>query len=323
MAKTNRELSESVKLVDLVIEVLDARIPFGSGNPDFAKTLAGRRRLVVLNKEDLADPRRSAAWKDFFVSEGAAAVFTNARDGEGLAAIRSLLREIGREKVRGQAARGVVKRSVRALVVGIPNSGKSSLINRLAGKAAAKTGDKPGVTRSRQWIRLEAGVELLDTPGLLWPKFENESVALHLAFTGAIKDEIMDTTEVAEKLLRALCADYPGLLARRYGIAELCGASGQMIECDGAGGGGMSDGADNEGSRYGDDHTEGGGVGMDLTLLEAVGKRRGFLVRGGGIDFARAAAVVLDEFRSAKIGRVTLERPPAPATEECKGGGSE
>ena len=275
MAKTERELVESVKLADLVIEVMDARIPRSSSNPDFNRIFSGRRRLIALNKADLADPARSDKWKRDFRKNGAEAVFTNSNKGDGLINIRSLLREASTEKTRKLAGRGVMSRPLRVIVAGIPNSGKSTLINSLAARPAAKTGDRPGITRSRQWIAVGRGVELLDTPGVLWPKFEDEMIALHLAITGAIKDDVYDATDVAEKLLAALCDGYPGLVT----------------------------------GRYGDIMAQGGAAQSPYPLLERTGRRRGFLIKGGEIDLARAAAVVLDEFRAAKIGRITLEEP--------------
>jgi ribosome biogenesis GTPase A len=270
MAKTGRELAESVRLADMVMEIIDARIPKSSSNPDFNKIFSGLRRLIVLNKADLADPEKSGAWAGYYRSLGFEAVTTNLRKGEGISRIRTLLGIAADEKNKLRAGRGVVARPYRAIVAGIPNSGKSTLINSLASRAAAVTGDRPGVTKRRQWIRLENGIELLDTPGVLWPKFENGEVALHLAFTGAIRDEVYDTAEAAEKLLAVLCEKYAAYITARYGD----------IKADG-----------------------------ECPLLGQVGKKRGFLTRGGNIDCGRAAAIVLDEFRAAKIGRITLEMP--------------
>ena len=274
MTKTNRQLAESMKMVDIVIEVLDARIPISSNNPDIEKLMTRHQRLIILNKEDLADPKVSQLWKKHYAAKDAETVFTNSKTGTGMSTIKDTLKKIGQTKVERHAAKGVVNRAVRAMIVGVPNSGKSSLINRLAGKATAKTGDRPGVTRAKQWVRLDGGIDLLDTPGILWPKFENETVALNLAFTGAIKDEITDTTEIAEKLLRVLLATYPQLVEKRYGIQQTA----------------LPDV-------------------LDFSLLKAVGKKRGFLISGGEIDYSRAAAVILDEFRAAKIGRISLEKP--------------
>ena len=281
MARTERELRESVKIADLVIEVIDARIPRSSVNPDFNNIFAEKRRMIVLNKADLADPARTERWGRQFTDAGSGGAYggataANSRGGDGIPKIRALLRSLGREKTSKLADRGVRQRPMRAIVAGIPNSGKSSLINVLAKKATAKTGDRPGVTKQRQWIKIDDGIELLDTPGVLWPKFENAEVALHLAFTGAIRDEIIDMTDVAEKLLSELMVNYTTFVEQRYGKMNRVDFSND----DGA-----------------------------FSYLESVGKRRGFLLRGGAIDLERAAAVVLDEFRAAKIGRITLEDP--------------
>jgi len=283
MAKTGRELTEIAKLTDLVLEVVDARIPRSSSNPDFNKFFSGRRRFVILNKADLADPSRSLKWKYYYRETGVDAFFTNAQRGEGIARIRTLLRGLGSEKARKQADRGVINRPVRAIVAGIPNSGKSSLINSLISKSIAKTGDKPGVTRRRQWIKLGDGIELLDTPGVLQPKFIGGETALHLAFTGAIRDEVYDKIEAAEKLLTVLSANYLPLVTARYGDIGML-----------------------------DVNTPDGGTPHDnenYPMLGRAGRKRGFLLKGGLIDYERTAAIVLDEFRAAKIGLITLEEP--------------
>ena len=300
MAKTERELMESVKLADLVIEVLDARIPESSANPDFNKIFSGQRRLIALNKSDLADPIRSEKWKRHYRNNGCEAIFTNSKKGDGISRIRGLLQKAGDEKVAKQASLGVLNRPVRAIIAGIPNSGKSSLINMLSSKAAAKTGDKPGVTRRRQWIRLGDGIELLDTPGVLWPKFISEEIALHLAFTGAIRDEVYDTIDVAEKLLAVLCESYLPLVVSRYG--DIATVKTPQAPANGdaggsGGGGGANTNADAEANADA------------YPLLANTGKRRGFLARGGIVDYERTAAIVLDEFRAAKLGRITLEEP--------------
>jgi ribosome biogenesis GTPase A len=369
MAKAGRQLAESLALVDIVIEVLDARIPRSSGNPEFARLLAGKRRFVALCKEDLADPARSQAWKRHFErpggggllgAEGGAAggaagggasiagaagaegsagfggiagaaragaglagvAFVNAKSGEGLAGLRDALRAIGKEKAARLAGRGVAMRPARAMVVGIPNSGKSTLINKMAGRAVAATGDRPGVTRARQWARLGGGIELLDTPGVLWPKFEDERVARNLAFTGAIRDEVLDQEDVAGQLLVFLAADYPALLAARYGLAPQAGHGWPSAAAAGEAGEGAealagtvppaaaegppgNQGAGNQDAGNQDVGNQAAGAAM----LAEVARRRGFLLRGGALDTARAAAIVLDEFRAGKVGRVTLEAP--------------
>ena len=299
MTRTNRQLAESIKQVDIVVEILDARIPASSRNPEIDKMLSTRQRLVALNKSDLADAAVSSAWKRWYQQNNIDAVFTDSKTGAGLEAIKAALKRIGSEKVKKHAEKGVVHRSVRAMIVGIPNSGKSTLINKLAGKATAKTGDRPGVTRAKQWIRLEGGIDLLDTPGILWPKFEDEKVARNLAFTGAIKDEIMDTVELSEQLLTILLTSYPQFLEKRYSLvaATVSQVTEPASETDLVEGVLDVPGLETEPEA------------LKFPLLSQVGKRRGFLVHGGKIDIMRAAAMVLDEFRSSKIGRISLERP--------------
>ena len=297
MTKTNRQLLESIKQVDIVVEVLDARIPRASSNPDIAKMLSGRQRLIVLNKSDLADASVSAEWKHWFSSIQVDAVFTDSKTGVGFNAIKTALKRIGAEKVRKHAEKGVVQRSVRAMIVGIPNSGKSTLINRLAGKATAKTGDRPGVTRARQWVRLEGGIDLLDTPGILWPKFDDEEVARNLAFTGAIKDDIIDTITLSEQLLEVLLHYYPEKLGIRYNLVNA------SVEVE------------STGIVPAVEETLDADPAMKFPLLCQVGKRRGFLLSGGRIDLERTATMVFDEFRAAKLGRISLERPELKNTD--------
>ena len=280
MAKTERELMECVKLADFVIDVLDARIPSSSANPDFEKIFAGRKRLTVLNKSDLADPACSEKWKLHFRSQGIESIFTNSQKGDGISRIRAYMQKVSADKISKQAERGVKSRPLRAIVAGIPNSGKSSLINILASKATAATGDRPGITKRRQWIRLGGGIELLDTPGVLWPKIISADVALRLAFTGAIRDEVYDTIDVAEKLLTFLCSKYMPLVIKRYGDISVPAADDSI-------------------NAY--------------PLLTKTGVKRGFLSKGGIVDYERAAAIVLDEFRAARIGRITLEEPSIDA----------
>jgi len=309
MAKTGRELSESVKLADIIIEVIDSRIPKSSGNPDFDKIFAGKKRLVVLNKADLADPVGNEAWKREYGKRGVEAFTVNARSGDGVHRVYKALSIIGMEKSQKHFKRGVVGRPVRAIVAGIPNSGKSSLINRLANKYAAKTGDRPGVTKSRQWIRLDENIELMDTPGILWPKFESGDVAAHLAFTGAIRDEVYDVVEVVERLARYLLKYHRPELIKRYG--DIFGpARGETEDTGNAAlGDDVPGNAVHENATPGDAATGGITPKSPESPLELIGRRRGFLARGGNVDIERAATIVLDEFRAAKIGRITLEMP--------------
>ena len=273
MAKTRRLIDENLKLIDVVVEILDARVPVSSRNPDFDTLFAAKPRVVVMNKFDLADERATAAWEKWYRDNGARVLLTNSLNGKGVDRLAGEVKLAIADKLARDAARGVTK-AVRLMVVGIPNVGKSSLINRLAGRASAKTGDRPGVTRGKQWIRLKNGMELLDTPGILWPKFEGQRTGMHLAFIGSIRDEIMDVETLACHLLEYLRDYYAPLLVQRYKL------DGDISALEG------------------------------YELLEYIGKKRGFVVSGGEIDTYRAANVILDEFRAAKIGRVTLEWPP-------------
>ena len=273
MTKTRRQIQEDLKLIDVVLEVIDARAPVSSRNPDFDALFAGKPRIVVINKTDLANPDATKAWKIWYAVKAKAVIESNSLTGAGISQIPAAARQAVADRLERDAARGR-QRPVRMMVVGIPNAGKSSVINRLCGRASAKTGDRPGVTRGKQWVRLKNGLELLDTPGILWPKFDDERTALHLAYIGSIKDEIMDTETLCCSLLEFLRDNYPEALSQRYKLE-----------------------------------------GIDLTalagyeILGTVAKKRGFVVSGGELDTLRAANIVLDEFRAAKIGRVTLELP--------------
>lgn len=273
MTKTRRQMQEDLKLIDVVVEVIDARAPASSRNPDFDALFAGRPRIVVMNKADLADPNVTRAWKAWYAARKQEVIEANSLKGTGTAQIPSAARAAVADKLEYDAARGR-QRPVRLMVVGIPNAGKSSVINRLCGRASAKTGDRPGVTRGKQWVRLKNGLELLDTPGILWPKFDDERTALHLAYIGSIKDEIMDVETLCCHLLEFLRDRYQNELAARYKLEEVALSGMEGYE-----------------------------------ILEAVAKKRGFVVSGGELDTLRAANVVLDEFRAAKIGRMTLEEP--------------
>lgn len=272
MAKTRRLLAENLKLVDVVIELLDARIPKSSKNPEIDSIIKDKPRVVVFNKSDLADETASRQWSAWYQSQGVTSIFIDSRQGKGIDRLKSMLRERCKEKLEREMQKGRLVRPVRTMVVGIPNVGKSSLINKLAGKASAVTGDKPGVTRGKQWIRVNNDVELLDTPGILWPKFDDPWVGYNLAFTGAIKDDILDTVEAASMLLERLKERYPSSIAARYKLTEITEKPGHI-------------------------------------LLEEAGRKRGCMVSGGNVDFTRIAAIVLDEFRGGKIGRITLEKP--------------
>ena len=272
MTKTRRQIQADLKLVDLVAEVIDARIPVSSRNPDLDELVGEKPRLIVLNRADQADPAGTRAWCAWFRERGWAVLETNARDGKGVNQFSITIKNAMKEKLEQWKAKGMVGRPIRVMVVGVPNVGKSTFINQVAKRKSAKAGNRPGVTRGRQWVSVDAGLDLLDTPGILWPKFEDEATGLHLAFTGAVKDEVMDAETLACRLLELLAARYPNALEQRYQIpADL---SGQGWE-----------------------------------LLEACGRKRGFLISGGEVDTERMAKILLDEFRSAKLGRFTLELP--------------
>lgn len=273
MTKAKRAMKEDIKLIDLVIELVDARVPLGSRNPDIDELAKGKGRMILLNKADLADERYNEAWISYFKERGFHVVKVNARSSMGLKQITPLVQEACREKIERDRKRGILNRPVRTMVVGIPNVGKSTFINSFAGKACVKTGNKPGVTKGNQWIRLSRTLELLDTPGILWPKFEDPAVGLRLAFIGSINDEIIDKEELAVELIRFLRTSYPKNLTERYGV-EI-------------------------------------GEEEDYAVLQGIARSRGCLLKGNELDTKKAAALFLDDFRSGKLGRITLEFPGA------------
>ena len=275
MAKTRRAITANLKLVDAVVELIDARTPMSSRNPEIDSLTAKKPRIVLLNKCDLADSNATSAWVSYFKKENVTALAVDCKSGKGLNKLMSTLKStVLRELMEKRQRSGMVGAPVRLMILGIPNVGKSSLINRLAGGKRAKVEDRPGVTRTKQWVKLQDNTELLDMPGVLWPKFEDQSAAIRLAFTGAISDDILDIETLAMKLLSFLAESYPQSLIDRYKI--------EFDESD--------DG---------------------LSLLEKVGKKRGMVISGGEINTERAAITALDEFRSGKLGRITLEAPPA------------
>ena len=271
MAKARRMMTESVKLVDAVCEIADARIPISSRNPELDGLLAGRPRLLVLNRTDLADPAVTKLWTAQFRAEGVPVMETDARSGKGVSGFQSAVRALLSDKLAALEAKGQGGRPIRAMVVGVPNVGKSTFINKLAGRKAAIASDRPGVTRGKQWISV-GGLQLLDTPGLLWPKLDGENVGEHLAFTGAVKDQILDVEALAAHLMKWLAERYPALLTARYKFEPDPDAAG-------------------------------------WELLERAARKRGFLVSGGEVDTERMANILLDEFRGGVIGRISLERP--------------
>ena len=274
MTKTRRQMAEYIKQVDAVCEVVDARIPQVSRNPDMEEIAAGKPRLIILNRIDLADPAATAAWARWFRGKGWAVLETDSRSGQGTQSFAHAVRALLADKIAQWNEKGQIGKPVRVMVVGIPNVGKSTFINRILGRKSAKAADKPGVTRGSQWFRVESGIDLLDTPGILWPKFDDERVGLLLAVTGAIKDDILDVETMGCKLMELLAMRAPEAIAERYGVTAP------------------------EDSDF---------PGYDL--LQQAGKKRGFLLRGGEIDTERMARILLDEFRGGVLGRITLETP--------------
>ena len=280
MTKTRRMIADQIKNVDAVCEILDARIPISSRNPDVDELTAGKPRLVVLNRVDQADPEATKKWAAYFRSKGYAVLESDAKDGMGTTKFAGAVRELLADKLRAYAEKGMVGRVVRVMILGIPNVGKSTFINKVAGRKTAKTEDRPGVTRSKQWVPIDRGLELLDTPGILWPKFEDQSVGLNLAFTGAVKDDILDIETLGCHLMAYLAEQYPDALKAAYKLPALPARKEEEND-----------------------------VAYGYNLLQLAGKKRGFLISGGEVDTERMAKILLDEFRGSKLGRFTLELP--------------
>lgn len=268
MTKARRQMQEDIKLIDLIIEITDARIPLSSRNPDIDTLGKNRQRLILLNKADLADERQNAAWLAFFREKGYFAVKLDSRSRSAMKNVNEAIRQACQEKRERDLRRGIKNRPIHAMVVGIPNVGKSTFINTFAGRACAKTGNRPGVTKGKQWIRLNKDVELLDTPGILWPKFEDQEVGRRLAFVGSVRDDILNLEELSLELIQVLKELYPGALNQRYAISE---------------------------------------EGTPVELLEALARSRGCIKKGEEVDYARASSLLFDDFRAGHIGRVTLE----------------
>lgn len=280
MTRAKREIQEKLKLIDVVIELLDARIPVGSRNPMIDEILSGKPRLVVLNKNDLADPKVTADWIQYFAeSKGLDALPIDASTGQGVKEIIPRVKVLNSAKMEAQIRKGIKPRAIRALIVGIPNVGKSTLINHMAGRRIAATGDKPGVTKGQQWIKVGTEMELLDTPGILWPKFEDQVVGYQLAAIGSINEQILHLDEVAFHLIRYLAAYYPNALRDRFGVEEL--PSEEELE-------------DNN---------------VVVEVMESIGRKRGALISGGRVDLDKTSSLILREFRSGKLGRISLEAP--------------
>lgn len=293
MTKAKRAMEESIKLIDLIIELVDARAPLSSRNPDIDELGKGKARLVLLNKSDLANEQANERWIAYFSEQGMQTVKLNCRSGAGLKQINGAVQEACREKLERDRRRGIKNRPIRAMVVGIPNVGKSTFINAFAGKACAKTGNKPGVTKGNQWIRLNKTLELLDTPGILWPKFEDQEAGKKLAYIGSINDDILNKEELALELIAFLLSVCPQVFAERYAVSvqENDGAVKPQTEASVQ---------ENNGAVKPE---------AAVSVLEQIARARGCLVKGGGYDLGKAANLLFDDFRSGRLGRITLELP--------------
>ncbi len=276
MAKAKRIMQENIKLIDVVIELVDARIPISSKNPDIDSLAANKSRVILLNKYDMADPKYNDLWKSYFDDKGYYTALINSKSGEGVKEIKDIVYKACQEKLERDRRKGIKNRPIRAMIVGIPNVGKSTFINSFVGRATAKTGNKPGVTKGKQWIRLSSKIELLDTPGILWPKFEDPAAGMRLAFIGSINDNIIQMTELALELILFLNKYYPDAIKKRYDI-EVPQEMEVIKDCIGT--------------------------------LEQIALKRSCLMKGGEADIERAAKIVLDDFRNVRLGRITLEFP--------------
>lgn len=278
-----RQIEADLRIVDIVIELLDARIPIASQNPEIANKIKNKKKLVVLNKADLADEKANQKWIAYFEKQGIPAVLVDSNSGKGIDKFIKKIEEIMQEMLEGQANKGRVGRKIRAMILGIPNVGKSSFINRISKRTTAEVGNKPGITKQKQWIRINEKIELLDTPGVLWPKFESEDVALKLAFTGTIKETVLQRTEVAYQLVKFLLENYQERLENRYGLTN------EYIE-----------------ATLNQDQPENFNI---YEIILEIGKKRGCIISGGNIDEEKTAKIILDEFKNGKFGKVSLEQP--------------
>ena len=278
MAKTKRQIIDDMKLVDVVIEILDARIPKSSQNPDIQGMVKNKKRIVILNKSDLADEKETKKWIEYFKKKNILAIDVDSNQGKGIKQVSQAIEKIMEDELKIQNSKGRIRKTIRVMIVGIPNVGKSSFINRISKKTTMTVGNKPGVTRQKQWIRIGNQIELLDTPGVLWPKFESEEVGLNLAYTGSIKEEILEKTEIAYNLLKFLDENYSSDLYVKYKISE------QEID------------EIKDNPQY------------TLELMYLIGKKRGALISGGNIDEEKVAKIILDDFKNGRIGKITLEK---------------
>ena len=280
MLKTKKQIIEDLKLIDVVVELLDARIPKSSRNPDIQRIVQNKKRIVLLNKSDLAEEKETKKWIEYYKNNNTIAIACDANLGKGIKEILKQIDNTMEEEMQKAASKGRIKRNIRIMILGIPNVGKSSLINRLCNKKSAVVGNRPGVTKQKQWVRIANNIELLDTPGVLWPKFEDEHVALNLAYTGSIKDEVLETIEVSFKLLIYLYNNYKSNLLERYKITE-----GELEQIN----------SEDENEEI-------------YNLMKLIGRKRGAVVSGGEIDDEKTAKIILNDFRSGKLGKITLEK---------------
>lgn len=283
MAKTMKQIEADLRIVDIVIELLDARIPIASQNPEIANKIKNKKKLVVLNKADLADEKTNQKWVNYFENQGIPAVLVDSNSGKGIDKFIKKVEEVMQEMLEGQASKGRIGRKIRAMILGIPNVGKSSFINRISKRTTAEVGNKPGVTKQKQWIRINEKIELLDTPGVLWPKFESEDVALKLAFTGTIKETVLQKTEIAYQLVKFLLENYRERLAQRYGLNL------EYIQ-----------------TTLEQEQPENFNI---YEIMLEIGKKRGCIISGGNIDEEKTAKIILDEYKNGKFGKVSLEQP--------------
>ena len=283
MAKTMKQIEADLRIVDIVIELLDARIPIASQNPEIANKIKNKKKLVVLNKADLADEKTNQKWLSYFENQGIPAVLVDSNSGKGIDKFIKKIEEVMQEMLEGQASKGRIGRKIRAMILGIPNVGKSSFINRISKRTTAEVGNKPGVTKQKQWIRINEKIELLDTPGVLWPKFESEDVALKLAFTGTIKETVLQKTEIAYQLVKFLLENYRERLAQRYDLNL------EYIQ-----------------TTLEQDQPENFNI---YEIMLEIGKKRGCIISGGNIDEEKTAKIILDEYKNGKFGKVSLEQP--------------
>ena len=282
MAKTKREISEDLKLIDVVVELLDSRIPISSQNPDIAELTKDKKKIIVLNKTDLADMAQNEAWKNYFNQNGQVCILTDSNLGKGINDVTKAIEEIMKDDLAKFAEKGRTGRKIKAMILGIPNVGKSSFINRIVKTNRLEVGNKPGVTKKKQWISINDKINLLDTPGVLWPRFENEKIALNLAFTGTIKDDVLEQTEIAYQLLKFLLENYRQNVADRYKISL------EYIE-----------------RTLSQDQPENFNI---YEIMQEIGKKRGAIISGGNVDDEKTAKIILDDLRSGRLGRITIEK---------------